>query len=184
MMNETRFWGIIDTSRTHARELPGRAGQDFIDRQEQTLAKVLRQLPAKEIAEFNRRFWSTHWQAYRWDLWGLAYWLHGGCGNDGFTDFRACLISLGKDVFFATLKDPDSLTDLLDRPNKPYMQGEGFQYVAGRVYREKTGHDMPTATSDDDFPSKPAGEKFDFEDGEIMESRYPKLVAKFPEMGD
>jgi hypothetical protein len=185
MMNEARFWEIIDNSRARAREMPAAPHQDFITRHEQALAETLRQLSAEAIADFNLRFWSVHHQAYRWDLWGYAYWLHGGCGNDGFTDFRSCLISLGKNAFTAALDDPDSLTDLLDRPDMPYMQSEGFQYVAGRVYKEKTGNEAPLAEDDDDdSPSKPVGEKFDFEDDEIMEERFPKLVAKYPEMGD
>jgi hypothetical protein len=184
MMNETWFWEIIDKSRARARELPSRPHQDFIDRHSQALAEMLRQLPAEKIADFDHCFWTIHRQAYRWDLWGYAYWLHGGCSDDGFTDFRSCLISLGKDAFLAALNDPDSLTDLLSRPDMPYMQSEGFQYIAGRVYKEKTGQEAPLSEEDGDSPSEPVGENFDFEDDEIMEMRFPKLVAKYPEMGD
>jgi hypothetical protein len=34
------------------------------------------------------------------------------------------------------------------------------------------------------WPNEPAGHQFDFEDQDVMRQRYPKLVAKFPEMGD
>ncbi|WP_020475066.1 DUF4240 domain-containing protein [Zavarzinella formosa] len=96
MMDETRFWNIIDTSRQQASEQKRRQGQDFIDIHEKTLADALRQLPAEEIAAFDERFHHYSGRAYHWDLWAAAYWLHGGCSDDGFTDFRACLISLGK----------------------------------------------------------------------------------------
>ena len=33
-------------------------------------------------------------------------------------------------------------------------------------------------------PTKPARRRFDFEDEDVMRRRFPKLVAKFPDMGD
>ncbi|WP_238537811.1 hypothetical protein [Zavarzinella formosa] len=71
----------------------------------------------------------------------------------------------------------------MDRPDVPYMQAEGFQYVASKVYREKTGEeDMPLYASD--HPDEPVGEQLDHDDEELMAEHFPKLVAKFPEMGD
>ena len=65
------------------------------------------------------------------------------------------------------------------------MQAEGFQYVAGKVYKEKSGFDvMPDVLGERPSPRKPKGRKFDFEDDELMRKQFPKLLAKFPEMGD
>ena len=125
-----------------------------------------------------------HSQAYRWDLWATAYWLHGGCGDDGFLDFRSCLISLGKGLYLQILEDPDSLADLAGRFDIPYMQAEGFQYVASKVYREKTGQSIPEREADEGAPPEPAGERIDHDDAEVMRRRFPKLVARYPEMGD
>lgn len=183
MMDENRFWSIVDTSREQARKMEKRPGQDFLDLHEQTLADALRQLQPADIAGFNTRFWTYHGMAYRWDLWAIAYWMHGGCGDDGFIDFRSCLISLGKQRFLQALDDPDSLAEIIDRPDTPYMQAEGFQYVASKVYREKTGQEAPL----DDIKSasdEPAGEQFDFDDEEEMRERFPRLLDKMPEMGD
>jgi hypothetical protein len=127
MMEEARFWNIIDSSRQRAREMKRLPRQDFLELHEQTLADALRPLPPVEIAAFHERFSYYRGLAYRWDLWAAAYWLHGGCSNDGFLDFRSCLISLGKTLFFQVLKAPDSLADIVDRPDVPYMQAEGFQ---------------------------------------------------------
>lgn len=182
MMDDTRFWNIIDTSRQRAAEIKRRPGQDFIDVHEQTLAEALRALPPAEIAEFADRFWHHHAMVYRWDLWAAAYWLHGGCSDDGFVDFRSCLISLGQNLFFQVLADPDSLADIVDRHDTPYMQSEGFQYVAAKVYKEKTGAEMPIGESR--APPDPAGDEFDFEDEELMRERFPRIVAKFPDMGE
>ncbi len=118
----------------------------------------------------------------RWDLWGAAYWLHGGCSDDGFIDFRSALIGLGKKLFFQVLEDPDALADVVGRPDTPFMQAEGFQYVASKVYEEATGQDMPRGEAA--ALTKPAGGRFDFEDEDLMRQRFPKIVAKFPDMGD
>ena len=107
----------------------------------------------------------------------------GGCGDDGFIDFRACLISLGQDRYAKALQDPDSLAEIVDLSDVPDMQSEGFQYVASKVYREKTGQDMPLDGSSCEH-SEPDGEDFDFEDEGEMAQRFPRLVKKMPEMGD
>ena len=182
MMDDSQFWRIIDASRERARKVQRKPAQDFMDIHEETLAEELGALSPQDIAAFNDRFWSHHAAAYRWDLWGAAYWLHGGCGNDGFIDFRACLISLGRERFFQVLKDPDSLADIVGSPDIPYMQSEGFQYIASRVYEESTGQSIPL--SGEYASDEPAGEKFDFEDEEVMAERFPRILAKFPEMGD
>lgn len=183
-MNETQFWEIIDTSRQHARQKPRARGQDFLDVHEQTLADALRPLPPAEIIAFDHHFWEVHRQAYRWDLWAAAYWICGGCGNDGFTDFRACLISLGKDRFSQVLRDPDSLAEIVDQPDTPYMQAEGFQYIASKVYKQVTGKEMPQVTGEFAIPAKPAGEKIDAENEELMREHFPRLLQRFPEMGN
>jgi hypothetical protein len=182
MMDEDRFWDIIDTSRYRAREMPRGPTQDFIDLHEQTLVEALRGITPSEVFAFRERFEYFHGMAYRWDLWAAAYWLHGGCSDDGFTDFRSCLISLGKERYFQVLRDPDSLADLVDLPDMPYLQAEGIQYVPSRVYEELTGEEMPEG--DTYGPDEPSGERVDHDDDEVMGRHFPKLVARFPDMGD
>jgi len=139
----------------------------------------------EELIAYNVTFQHFWYLSYRWDLWAVAYWLHGGCSDDGFIDFRACLVSLGKEWYFQVLNDPDSLTDLVGRDDVPYMQAAGFQYVDFKVYMEKTGYDgMPEVVGMAHGPTEPQGERFDFEDDEEMRKRFPKLVARYPDMGD
>src|SRR3954454_19466040 len=170
MMDEDRFWNLIDTARRQARGMERRPGEDFLDLHERTLAAALRRLPPADIAAFDDRFWDYHRLAYRWDLWAAAYWLHGGCGNDGFTDFRSCLISLGRDLYFQVLNDPDSLADLVGRPDVPYLQAEGFQYVASKAYKEVAGRAMPPPEpgNADNAPPEPAGTRIDHDDEDEM----------------
>jgi hypothetical protein len=183
MTDETRFWKLIDASRRDALGRKRRRGEDLLDVHMKALTEALRGLPPAEVVDFQERFWEVHGRAYRWDLWAAAYWLCGGCGNDGFTDFRACLISLGREAYRRILADPDALADVAGRPDAPYMQGEGFQYVAPRVYRELTGRDMPEPAGPAPGPAKPAGKRIDPEDKDVMRRRFPRLVAKYPNMG-
>ena len=72
----------------------------------------------------------------------------------------------------------------MGRPDIPYTQSEGFQYVASRVYQEKTGQRIPQAEINSDSSIEPADEQIDHDDAEVMRQHFPKLVAKFPDMGD
>lgn len=183
MMDADRFWQLIDQSRQKAKKHKPANGDEFLDRQMEELTALLHKLPPEEIVAFKHRFAQCCNEAYRWDLWAAAYWLHGGCGDDGFIDFRSTLVSLGQEMFEQVLADPDSLADLVDRPDVPYLQGEGFQYVAPRVYKAKTGQEY---RPDDEplGPPKPKGRRIDHDDDEVMRRLFPKLVAKYPEMGD
>jgi hypothetical protein len=184
-MAEDRFWALIGESRKRACKKKLRPGQDFIDLHIEEHRKVLEKLTPEELIGYSQTFQHFWYLSYRWDLWAVAYWLHAGCSDDGFTDFRACLVSLGKEWYFQVLNDPDSLTDLVGRDDVPYMQAEGFQYVDLKVYQEKTGHEsMPEMPGERRYRSEPEGERFDFEDDDEMLKRFPRLVARFPDMGD
>lgn len=181
MMDEERFWAIIADSR--ARVGRGPEGDQFLDRQMEELGNLLSDLPPQEILAFQNRFAELSSRAHRWDLWGAAYWLHGGCSNDGFMDFRSTLISLGRERYELALRDPDSLADIDGQPDVPYLQTEGFGYVPHQVYVRATGSEFPEGT---EFPSpleEPAGEQWDFDDVDEMRRRFPKLVAKYPSGG-
>jgi hypothetical protein len=81
-------------------------------------------------------------------------------------------------LFFKILNDPDTLADLEGRPDIPYMQAEGFQYVTGDVYRELTGRDLWQEMREAPLPlTDPEGEEFDFDDEREMLRRYPRLAA-------
>ena len=185
MIDEDRFWQIIAESRQSAAALNPATEDDFHTAQIDALHRLLLELPPAEIAAWQFRFEYFHRLAYRWDIWGAAYWLGGGCSDDGFMDFRSCLVSLGKEFYFQVLENPDSIADLVDRIDVPYMQSEGFQYTASKAYEEKTGgQSLPDPEQPRTPLGDPTGEDFDFEDDDIMRQRFPKLVAKYPEMGD
>jgi hypothetical protein len=74
-------------------------------------------LSESEATDFVRWFDATMARAYNRGLWGAAYVMNGGCGDDSFIDFRCCLISRGEAALLGALKDPDRV-----RPTRPCGQ--------------------------------------------------------------
>jgi hypothetical protein len=148
------------------------------DGAEKVLEQRLRRLSPEEIVSYQHHFYKAFTSAYRWQLWGAAYLMDGGCSDDGFMDFRYGLIACGRIVFEAALADPDSLADMsiLDGV---YIPNESFGYVVQRVYKDMTGSEMPD--SGVDFPDAPAGDEWDFDDDSQNMAMLPKLWAKFGE---
>src|SRR5262245_57201855 len=78
------------------------------------LTKRLSKLPEAEIGGFIQRWDEASVDAYRWDLWGAAYLINGGCSDDGFQYFRWWLLLQGRAAYEAALADPDSLAKIVD----------------------------------------------------------------------
>ena len=167
-MEINEFWYLIERVKSSS-------GID-IDKRSVILAQELKKLKPSEIVSFSKIFSDLLAQAYSWELWGAAYTIQGGCGDDGFWDFRSSLISVGKAPFSLALTNPDSLADL-DENEIDNLYFEGFQYVAGKIYEELTGKEIPSPQ--DPHPSKPTGKNWDFDDEEITKSKLPRLFSKF-----
>jgi hypothetical protein len=115
-------------------------------------------------------------RAYRWDLWGAAYIIQGGCSDDAFEYFRSTLISLGRDTFERAVADPDSLVEL-EAASTVDLYHEGFQYIASQVYRGKTGSDE-APPSNIRHPREPAGRQWE-EEWDDLKKLCPRLWAKY-----
>jgi hypothetical protein len=139
------------------------------------LAARLEELEPAEVAEFQRHFDEAHERAYTWPLWGAAFLIEGGCSDDSFVGFRYGLISRGRKVYESALADPDTLADLLDEED--FLSNEEFGYVAGQVYEELTGDEIPH--SDEPPALEPTGEEWDFDDMDLNAEKLPKLTARF-----
>jgi hypothetical protein len=159
-MTKDRFWEIIAASRVgfDARDIEG-----SMDRQVNRLHELLAALSVEDVRAFGERFDECMAEAYsepkvvvdmepRDDsLWAVAFDLGGGCGHDAFDDFRAWLISMGRDAYEAALHDSKTVYGLVKRLRKRAEDDdlaagdiiffEEFQYVPPRVLREKTGED-------------------------------------------
>ncbi len=173
-MTDTEFWNLIDRSRSAAKEDPFE--------QMERLAEELGALPTDEIVTFERIFQKFHQRAYDWGVWGAAYLIGGGCSDDGFMDFRGWLISRGQQVYENARRDPETLVDVVDLERDADGQAEGFQYLAQRVWSEKTGGDTIAWESQLDSPPiarpEPTGTGWTEED---LPQRFPRLDAMFGE---
>jgi hypothetical protein len=67
-----KFWSIVNQAKINAKDLADRANQ---------LEKLLMTLSADEVIEFNNVYQQKMVDAYRWDLWGIADVVMGGCSN-------------------------------------------------------------------------------------------------------
>ena len=101
--------------------------------------------------------------------------LHGGCGDDTFSDFRAYLISLGRQVYEAARADPDSLADVpLDAAGDTW---EDWASPTMHVLHERTGT-WAFAGTPPAMPPQPTGEEWE-EEGDELARRFPRLTAAY-----
>jgi hypothetical protein len=169
-----RFWQIVEQSRSDwdPALLDGNMG-----RQAQRLKELLSPLPPQDVVQFDTAFWQCMADSYRWDLWGVAFILaEGVCSDDWFDYFRFWLISMGKEVFEAALKNPDSLAEPARQPGVEDVFFEEFGMIASTVYCEKTGEDIPPVGSE--YPRCPSGEEFEFTTEQLAE-RYPVTWKRY-----
>ena len=134
--------------------------------------------PAADILAFDRHMWGHLRRSYRWDLWGAAFLLRGGCSDDGFDYFRAWLISRGRAVYEAALADPDSLAGLFETAPSPRegwrVELEELMSAAPDAYRQVAGGEIALENEPDE-PWPDLGDSWDFDDDAVMRRRYPRL---------
>jgi hypothetical protein len=178
-MDHNGFWSLIEGARS--------ASGGDCDRQVDALAEALQGHPPPAILDFRNLLGELLDRTYRYDLWGAAYLINGGCSNDGFDYFLGWLIAQGRDVYQAALQDPDSLVShplvaSLD-PRYHSLWCEGMLSVHERAYEAVTGQGAPAAPDAEVAAAAdsagPTGEDFDFEDPEQLRRRYPRLWARF-----
>src|SRR5262245_39326466 len=123
-MTLDQFWNIVE--KVH------RGSRGDMDKKCELLEAELRRLSLDEVCSFHRHFDECQDRAYTWELWAAAYIIGGGCSDDSFSDFRATLISMGRETFERALADPHSLADMdYDAETAHY---EGYQYVPTTVH--------------------------------------------------
>lgn len=163
-MDESKFWSLVEAS--FAERTPALSNQPAL------LQKKLESLAPSEIVAFDGIFRKLHADAYRWDLWAAAYIIEGGCSDDGFIDFRAGLIGLGREVYEAALADPNSL---VRQPTRGVdFSNEDMNYAAQKAYETATGEELPF--TEIETREEPLGDPWD---EESVGEKYPELAAKF-----
>jgi hypothetical protein len=167
-MDLASFWKIIEEARSGE-------NNDRVFRRR--INSRLQKLKPDELLEFESHRSKLDAESYSWALWGAAYLMTGGCGDDCFDYFRGWLISQGRKSFENALKDPDTVADLGRRTMRIRIREfEEFVNAAQEIYETKTDQEMP----DSIFQARPAlGERWDFNDNSEMKKRYPRLFAKY-----
>src|SRR5215831_6426422 len=150
-MTTTEFWNIVEKSKR---------GTEGSDEQAEKLEELLSNLPPEEIVSFESVFTEFLFTSYRWDLWGVAFLLCGGCGDDSFDYFRAWLIGRGQKFYEDAMKDPESIARKVTEDDFP--EAELLMYAAAQAYEAKTGRDLPARSIK--YPKEPAGTKWAEED--------------------
>jgi uncharacterized protein DUF4240 len=146
-MTTSEFWRIIEKSKR---------GVESPDEQAEKLEGLLVKLPPAEIVSFENIFTRFQIAAYRWDLWGVAYLLCGGCGDDSFDYFRAWLIGRGQKYYEDAMKDPESVARKVTEDDHP--EAEFLLYAASKAYEKRTGRPPPYRRIK--FPAEPVGKKW------------------------
>jgi Protein of unknown function (DUF4240) len=162
-MDDTKFWSIIEDCHVAA-------GGDMDQKDELIKAAASRLSPA-DAESFGAIFDRLMDTAYSHQLWGAAYIIHGGCGDDSFTDFRASLISRGRAAFEKAMRDPDSFADE-DIDDEAWFH-EGFEYGVMDGLQAALGREPSRAT---EAPTEPSG--YRWEEAELKEL-FPKLTQRF-----
>ncbi|MBB2486191.1 DUF4240 domain-containing protein [Mitsuaria sp. WAJ17] len=162
-MSEDQFWALIDAARREA--------GDNLDERVSALGRQLHALSLEGIQAFQNQYDRCIHQAYRWDLWGAAYLMNGGCSDDGFLYFCHWLISEGRARFQATLADPDSLAEI---PRRDYFDLELFAYEAPKAFEAKGGGELERDYNIE--LATPEGEEWDEDE---LPKLFPRLAAKY-----
>ncbi len=167
-MTIEKFWEIIEQAGENIEEP---------DEQADNVTKLLAKLEPEEIISFDRHLDSRHSEAYRWDIWAVAYIVNGGCSDDAFVYFRCWLIAQGRDFFEAVLHDPAKVAERVEDGTEE-VELEQLLYAASDAYKEKTGEEIPQGILAPDVcvTKEPQGEPWTEDD---LERLYPALCARF-----
>jgi hypothetical protein len=185
-MDLDTWWGLIERARAAVgdraddRDLPD-------DPLVPAVVDLLVALEPAGIIAFGQRYAEVWWSAYRWPLWVAAYLIEGGCGDDGFMDFRAGLVLQGRRTFERAVADPDSLAEhpvvrRMANEGRGWLGCEAMQYATGNAYQRRVGEtDSYEAALAAVRPEEPAlGEQWNpEEDADETRRRLPRLAALF-----
>ena len=161
-MDNEKFWSIIQGCHE--------ASGGDMDRKDQLIKAAISRLPGKEAEAFYVIFNQMMDAAYTWGLWGAAYLINGGCGDDTFADFRASLISRGRAAYQKAIADSDSLAD--EDIDLDTWFHEGFQYAVAEGVKATLGTRPKRANPP---PGSPAGKQWT---EATVRDNFPRLANR------
>lgn len=165
-MLEDQFWQIVNSSRAKASDCAT---------QTMELQRLLAELPASEILGFDHTFRQKVIEAYRWDLWGIAYLIRGGCSDDSFEYFCYWLIGQGSEAYRKVLANPQAILEYLrNGAGDEEIECEELLYASSDAYKNVTGEEMPLTPMP--MPALPEGEEWEEDD---LVERFPQVAEKY-----
>ena len=127
-INKNTFWALINQAKEHTGGPSEWLMEHLVD---------LGPEQAKKFDTIARVYMDA---AYQYGLWTAASVMEKhSCSDDSFIDFRAWLVSQGRDVYMAALKDPDSLADA---PEYRSCQFDSLPHMGDYAFEELTGREV------------------------------------------
>ncbi len=161
-MNEDKFWELVQKAHNFS-------GGDM-DKKCSKIKATIASLPKNDALDFLRIFYAMMDIAYSWPLWAAANIIGGVCSDDGFFDFRATLISRGRDTFSKAVTNPDLLAD--EQLDKVAWFYEGYQYAVFDGVECAAGVFSGRGTP---WPEAPSGQRWS---GNDFHKTLPALTKK------
>jgi hypothetical protein len=165
LMSDDEFWKLIQLTFDNS--------EGDYDTQQDELTIELKKLSPQDIILFDNKFRQLRGLAYNWELWGAIYIIHGGCGDDSFTDFRDWVIAQGKEFYYTTLANPESLVEI--DQEKIDIDWEGIGYIPNTVFKDMTGQTLPIGFEES---QEITGKQWK-EETDDLKNMFPKLSAKY-----
>jgi len=136
-MDQDWFWQIVEEAREHAGDDP--------DAMAQFLERRFTEADDATLRAFQRHLVAASTRLYTWRHAAAADMACGSLGDDGFTDWRAWVVTLGREPFARIATDPDNLADV-DDLTAGCGTGELFGAAISDIYFTRHGYE------DDSFP--------------------------------
>ena len=168
---EDTFWSIIDKSRAMM------TGGVDTERQCTFAADILSAMPGDQIVGFELTLRDLIRRANHFKVMAACKICEDYVSDDNYLYFRAGLISLGRDVYYGTLEDPDACAEVLVFNT----EGEDVLYIADNAFLKRFGNDtdktLPRDLASDYYNydlelDEPAGEDWTEEE---LPRKYPRL---------
>lgn len=170
-LSEDTFWSIIDES------IVKMGSEIDIERQCEFISDVLSIKSEDQIIGFELTLRDLIRSANHFNVMAACKICESYVSDDNYLYFRAGLISFGRDIYYVTLKDPDSCSEALILN----IDGEYVMYIADNAFMKKFGDDTDKPLPRDlainyynyDLDmDEPAGEDWTEEE---LPHRYPRL---------
>jgi hypothetical protein len=191
------FWQLVERARTATGPAADKARRDGQPSAvAEALVAELAMLPLTEVLAFDQILSDLVGQVDTWDV-CAACWIieYGFLSDDGFADFRAGLVGLGRSTFEAVIADPDSLAghpavqEISQASGRRLWIGdESLLFAAQRAYEQQTGdadafwEAVEAAHANAARPTdgmEPVEDRWNLRDEAEWRRRLPRLAALF-----